>query len=145
MKKLLVVSVAAAALFAASPAMAAGWIFGIGGFSLGATGTGVSFSGSSNFATGGQAGGGASNGGTLSFGEAQSGFGVGIGELPDGTDAADRFGNFAGASAMSGSASQSESTVAGNGSAWNSTGGSGYGSTSISGSGFGVVGGVIVP
>jgi len=150
MKKLIIASVAAITLVAA-PAQAVEWIFGAG--FVGAQGTGTSWSMTGNYATGFQNGGGSSEGGSLSFGEAQSGFGYGIGTLPGttntqgnpvaGVDASTRFGNFAGASTMTGSASQSESSVTGNGSSGNFTAGFGTAGTSLSGSG--AVGGIMFP
>jgi len=144
MKKLLLVAAAVVAL--STPAMAGGWVFGGAGF----VAAGESNSAANNWANaGGWGNKSKSSAGTDSFGQSQSGFGFGIGNLSSSTDdkgrvdndrpAGEAFGNFVGASVVTGSSSSASSFTSG-GNANASTGGSGSADTSFgaaAGAGFG--------
>src|SRR5690606_31152791 len=87
-----------------------------GGFAIGGIGgVGLSFSGAGNLSGAAQFGNATATAGSTSYGQAESGFGVGAGTLPNGSPASGAFGNFVGANVMSGSQSTATTSATGNG------------------------------
>src|SRR5690606_31509121 len=101
------------------------------GFALG--GLGLSASGAGNLSGAASFGNATANAGSTSYGQAESGFGIGIGTLPNGSPASGAFGNFVGANVMSGSQSTASTAASGNGFGAAGTIGAGFGGTVLTG------------
>lgn len=126
---------AAALLLAVSPVSATEW--GFGGFAVGGIGASGSVSGAGNLSKAFQHGSSTASAESQSFGQAESGFGVGVGTLPDGSPASGAYGNFAGGTALSGSRSTASTTANGNGFSGAGSVGGGFGATVLGGVGGG--------
>lgn len=141
MRKYAIAVVSALSLaFAAVPASATDWGFGGGGFAGGMIGAGQSSSGASNWSDTRIHGSATAQSGSMSFGQAESGFGIGVGSLPNGDPAGGAFGNFVGANVGSGSQSTASTTANGGGNSWAGSSGTGYGTTVLGGAGLGLGG-----
>lgn len=111
--------------------------WGAGGFGVGVGGAGTSWSGAGHLNGAAQFGSSTASAQGQSFGQAESGFGVGVGNLPDGSPASGAYGNFAGATVMSGSMSNAAVTANGNGFSGAGAIGGGFAGTTLGGIGAG--------
>lgn len=141
MRKSTIFAAAIAVLFAV-PASATDFGFGAAGLGFGLGGVGASVSGAGNLSGAFQTGSSTASASSQSFGQAESGFGVGIGTLPNGTSAPSAFGNFIGANVASGSQSNASTTANGNGFSAAGSIGAGFGGTALVG-GAGALGGYV--
>lgn len=140
MRKMIFASIAVLAM--AGAAHATDWGFGAGGFAGGVGGVGASISGAGNLSGTFKTGQSIAKAESMSFGQAESAFGMGVGSLPNGSPASGAFGNFVGASVASGSMSNASTAANGNGFSAAGTLGAGFGGTALIG-GVGGVGGFV--
>lgn len=119
------IGLAAALLFAAAPAFATDW--GLG--AVGLTGQGTSFSGAGNLGGAFQLGSSTASAQGESFGRAESGFSVSVGNVPGGG------GNFAYGNVATGSMSSAATTANGNGFSGAGNIGGAFAGTSLGGVG----------